>query len=156
MLVIRAGTPDDDATLVDHFVRMWTDLGTPPSAIVADAAERIAAFIAHGRAELDFASFVAEEGGVALGSACCQRYLAPYPDILAAEHRLYGYIWGVYVEPSARRRGLATRLTEATIERLRAIGCTRVILNASVPGEEVYRALGFEPSNERRLDLTTT
>jgi GNAT superfamily N-acetyltransferase len=154
MVEIRAGTPADDPTLIEHFLAMWTDLGTPAAAIVPDAAERIAAFVGEARADYAFASIHAVEGGEIVGTACSQRYRAPYPDILTPERRLYGYIWGVYVVPSARRRGLAGRLTEATLDHLRALGCHRAILNASPPGEGVYRALGFEPSNERFLDLT--
>lgn len=154
MSEIRLGAPADDPTLIAHFVAMWTDLGTPVDAIVPEASERIAAFVAEARADYDFASFHAVEGGGVVGTACCQRYRAPYPDILTPQRRLYGYIWGVYVEPSARRRGHAKRLTTACLDHLRAIGCSRAILNASPPGERVYRALGFEASNERYLDLT--
>jgi GNAT superfamily N-acetyltransferase len=154
MIEIRTGTPADDLTLIEHFVAMWTDLGTPAAAIVPDAAQRVAAFVAEARTSYDFASFHVIEGGAIVGTACCQRYRAPYPDILTPDRRLYGYIWGVYVVPNARRRGLARRLTEVTLDRLRSLGCSRAILNASPPGEGVYRALGFEPSNERFLDLT--
>jgi predicted GNAT family acetyltransferase len=76
-----------------------------------------------------------------------------YPDIIANRSRKYGYIWGVYVEPSYRKQGIATKLTAKTIEYLKAIGCTRTMLNASPSGKPVYFNLGFSESNEMRLDL---
>jgi len=73
--------------------------------------------------------------------------------VLEPGYRRYGYIWGVYVEPDWRRRGLARQLTETTLTYLRDLACTRVILNASPSGRPVYESMGFQPSNEMRLNL---
>jgi predicted GNAT family acetyltransferase len=59
----------------------------------------------------------------------------------------------VYVVPEQRRRGLATALTRAALDYLRGIGCTHALLHASPSGRPVYTGLGFQPTNELRLEL---
>jgi GNAT superfamily N-acetyltransferase len=56
-------------------------------------------------------------------------------------------------ESPFRRQGIASQLTNKTIEYLKSLGCTRVILHASPFGKPVYESLGFSLSNEMRLDL---
>jgi predicted GNAT family acetyltransferase len=73
--------------------------------------------------------------------------------VLTPAHRTYGYIWGVYVEEGWRCRGIARRLTEAVIEHLKGIGCTRVLLHSSPHGRTVYDKMGFAPTNEMGLAL---
>jgi GNAT superfamily N-acetyltransferase len=69
------------------------------------------------------------------------------------QYRKYGYIWGVYVEPAYRKQGIAKQLTSATVNYLKAVGCTRAVLNASPLGKPVYESLGFSNSNAMQLDL---
>lgn len=150
---LRTATEADDELIARHFLATWREAGVPAEAVLGDAHARIHAFLAEARAGLGFAAFVAEADGAPVGSAACQFYRAPYPDVLAPSHRRYGYIWGVYVEPAWRRRGIARRLTAATLDHLRALGCTRALLNASPEGRLVYAGMGFQPSTEMRLDL---
>jgi ribosomal protein S18 acetylase RimI-like enzyme len=54
---------------------------------------------------------------------------------------------GTYVDPSARRRGIAQRLLAAAIAHPRAIGVTHLHLVVSAPmaeAERLYRRAGFE------------
>ncbi len=151
--LIRPATLADDDLIASHFLRMWTDSPTTAGAVVPDGRDRVLAFVAEGRKRLAFAAFIAEVDGAPVGSASCQLHLTPYPNVLEPGYRRYGYIWGVYVEPDWRRRGLARQLTEATLTYLRDLACTRVILNASPSGRPVYESMGFQPSNEMRLNL---
>ncbi|MEM7738712.1 MAG: GNAT family N-acetyltransferase [Deinococcota bacterium] len=89
-----------------------------------------------------------------LAVAACQQFAGPYPFAFMPSKRLYGYIWGVRVVPDARRQGLATLLTKACRDYLGQLGCNRILLHASPQGRKVYEQLGFEPSNEMRLELT--
>jgi len=113
----------------------------------------VTAFLADARARLDYHAVIAESGGEVVGSAGGQIFAGLYPDVLAPAHRKYGYVWGVYVEEGWRCRGIARRLTEAAIEHLKEIGCTRVFLHSSPHGRTVYDKLGFEPTNEMGLAL---
>jgi GNAT superfamily N-acetyltransferase len=60
----------------------------------------------------------------------------------------------VYTEPAHRHRGLARRLMEVMIQWSREEGFHSLYLHASQDGRHLYETLGFEPTNEMRLDLT--
>jgi GNAT superfamily N-acetyltransferase len=152
VLVRPARTTEDDV-IAGHFLRMWADLGIPVEALEPDGHRRVLAFIAEAREQLAFAAFVGEAGGAIVASASCQFHRPPYPNVFTPEFRRDGYIWGVFVEPAWRRRGLARRLTEATMSHLRGLGCGRAILNASSKGRFLYERMGFQLSNEMRLEL---
>jgi GNAT superfamily N-acetyltransferase len=57
-----------------------------------------------------------------------------------------------FVHPDWARRGLARRLYDRCEAAARAAGFHRLTLVATLPGEPLYRALGFEL--DERLDLT--
>jgi GNAT superfamily N-acetyltransferase len=60
----------------------------------------------------------------------------------AAAYGERAWISMVLVDPAWRHRGLASRLMERTLARLKALGVTPV-LDATPAGEAVYRRLGF-------------
>jgi GNAT superfamily N-acetyltransferase len=62
-------------------------------------------------------------------------------------------ILNVYTDPDHRRRGIARRLMETIIAWCKREGLARVNLHASEAGRHLYESLGFEPSNEMRLNL---
>jgi GNAT superfamily N-acetyltransferase len=152
--VIRPATPDDDVTIATHFAAMWADNNVGAQQMRGDWMPRTLAFIAAARHDRGFGAVVAEAAGRPVGSAAAQLFGGLYPDVLAADYRLYGYVWGVYVAPAWRRRKLGEALTCGCIDHLRALGCLRVILHATPFGRPVYERLGFAASNEMRLDLS--
>jgi GNAT superfamily N-acetyltransferase len=77
--------------------------------------------------------FVAEDHGALVGTAS----VASFVDT--------GWIGALGVEPSARRRGLGTALTEQCIAWLRERGARTVLLYATDQGRPVYERLGFLP-----------
>ena len=63
---------------------------------------------------------------------------------LATEH--FGYVFGLYVRPEARRRGVAHALMRAIAAVLREEGREYVLLSVDTPNApalELYRQLGF-------------
>ncbi|MDX2214780.1 MAG: GNAT family N-acetyltransferase [Oculatellaceae cyanobacterium bins.114] len=152
-LIIREASSGDDALIATHFYRMWQDNDIPSEHICPNWLEISLEFIDRARREQHHKAFVAEVNDQIVGSTSCQLFAGLYPQILTAQSRQYGYIWGVYVEPSHRRQGIAKRLTQAAIAHLKTLGCTRAILHASPLGKPVYDSLGFSSSNEMRLDL---
>jgi len=62
-------------------------------------------------------------------------------------------ILNVYTHPEYRRRGIARQLMQTVIAWCKAEGLVRVTLHASDQGRQLYESLGFEPSNEMRLNL---
>lgn len=150
---IRAATPAEDILIANHFYQMWLDNQISVDAIAADWLEITLQFISQARQTLNYQAFVAEVEGQVVASAGCQRFAGLYPNVMKAAERFDGYIWGVYVEPAYRSRGIATQLTQQAIAHLKALGCTHAVLNASPSGKPVYSRLGFVDSNLMRLNL---
>jgi len=87
----------------------------------------------------DGAVFVAVERGQCLGMA---------GGYFAAEERETATLWGMWVDPSARRRGLGRELVEAVAAWARGCGANRLRLavtdcDSSRPAASLYRGLGF-------------
>ena len=153
-LKIRETIPQEDSIIAEHFYQLWLDIGVPENSIKPNHHSLTLEFITQARQNLSYKSFVAEVDNIIVGSASCQLFTGLYSLILEEEYRKYGYIWGVYVQPSYRRKGIAKQLTNATIQHLKSINCTKAILNASPAGKPVYESLDFVPSNSMQLDLT--
>ena len=151
---IRSATAADDALIATHFYQMWRDNDVPAEAIALNWQAEIQQYLDEARRTLGYQAFIAEVNGRVMGSVGCQRFAGLYPNILKASYRQDGYIWGVYVEPTARRQGIATQLTDHAIAYLHSIGCTSAVLNASPGGRPVYSRLGFADSNVMRRALT--
>ena len=152
-ITIREASQNEDSLIARHFYQMWMDNDVPDESIRSDWLETTLQFINNARQDLFYQAFIAEVDGVAIGSASCQIFAGLYPQVLVENYRKYGYIWGVYVEPAYRRKGIAKQLTNMAIAYLKSLGCTRVILHASPSGKPVYTSLGFSESNEMRLCL---
>ena len=63
------------------------------------------------------------------------------------KERHKGHIWGVYVRPESRAKGIASALMKEIICRARAIdGIEQITLvaSANLPAQRLYKALGFE------------
>jgi ribosomal protein S18 acetylase RimI-like enzyme len=154
MFTVRDGRVEEDPLIAEHFREMWRDNGVSEERICGAWEANVLAFVSTARSGLEYRSFFAEgAGSQVVGSASCQLFAGLYPSILEVQQRKYGYIWGVYVQPNFRRRGIARALTAAALAYLRGIGCTHALLHASPSGRPVYAAMAFQPSNEMRLEL---
>jgi ribosomal protein S18 acetylase RimI-like enzyme len=63
------------------------------------------------------------------------------------KERHKGTIWGVYVQPTSRGKGIARALMQEIITRARAItGLEQILIVASahLPARELYQSLGFK------------
>ncbi|MCC5646355.1 GNAT family N-acetyltransferase [Nostoc sp. CHAB 5824] len=152
-ITIREATAKEDSLISKHFYQMWLDISVHESNIDLDWQNITLQFIEEARRSLLYKAFVAEVDNTVVGSASCQLFAGLYPNVFKDEYRKFGYIWGVYVEQSNRRQGIAKCLTNRAIEYLKVIGCTRVLLNASPLGKPVYSSLGFSEGNIMQLDL---
>ncbi|MEO1067573.1 MAG: GNAT family N-acetyltransferase [Cyanobacteria bacterium J06638_6] len=152
-VTFRASAPSEDTAIAQHFYALWRDLGIPADDIQPNWLDITLEFMTTARQTLNYQAFVAEVEGIVIGSAGGQRFSGLYPLILSPQHRQYGYIWSVYVEPAYRRQGIATQLTQLVVEHLKAIGCIKALLNAAPQARSIYAPLGFEQSNLMELDL---
>ncbi|NEP17379.1 MAG: GNAT family N-acetyltransferase [Leptolyngbya sp. SIO4C1] len=150
----RAAAATEDTIVAQHFYQMWRDLAVPADRLLPDWQSQTVEFIAQARNTLGFQAFIAiADTGEAVGSASCQIFSGLYPLILSPGYQQRGYLWGVYVDASYRRQGIATKLTLMAIAHLKQLGCTHALLNASPAGQPLYETLGFEPGNLMSLRL---
>jgi ribosomal protein S18 acetylase RimI-like enzyme len=152
-IIIREAIPKEDLLIAKHFYQMWLDIGVDESNILLEWENITLQFIEEARRDLFYKAFIAEIDNTVVGSVSCQLFAGLYPNVFKDEYRKFGYIWGVYVEQPYRRQGIAKSLTNRAIEYLKAIACTRVVLNVSPLGKPVYSSLGFSEGNVMQLDL---
>jgi GNAT superfamily N-acetyltransferase len=63
------------------------------------------------------------------------------------KERHKGHVWGVYVRPESRGKGMARALMQEIVRRARGIGGLEQILlvaSAHLPARKLYEAMGFE------------
>lgn len=153
-VTIREATPAEDDEVARCFYEMWMDMDYKPESVLGNWKQITTDFFKSARENLSFSAAVAVSStGKIVGSSSCQLFSGPFPIVFNPEFRKDGYIWGVYVEPALRGKGIAKKLVLANLDHLRSVGCTHAVLNASVQGRPVYEKLGFEAANAMRLDL---
>ncbi|MEM5314603.1 GNAT family N-acetyltransferase [Paraburkholderia sp. JHI869] len=67
-----------------------------------------------------------------------------------------GYVLNVYVEPAARRRGLARKLMQLADDEFARRGVTYAILHATEQGRPLYEGLGWNGTTEMAKPLPVT
>ena len=145
-VTIRAATKQDEPAMLEQFYRMWLDLGLEEGHLLPNWREITRQFIAEVSERLEYRGFVAVDESTErlVGSAHAQVFAGLYPAVIDPKHYKAGYIWGVYVEPSLRGRGVGKRLIEACNNYLHEIGCKQIVLHAAPAGNPVYVKLGFQ------------
>ena len=152
-VTVRVGEFDDESQVVEHFYKMWRDIGVQANEIDPDWRTIVQEFMQWARAEQQYRFFVAEGPSGVVGSAGCHLSPSPYPDVLISTNRKVGYVWGVYVEPSFRGIGIAHKLVTEVLKYLEKIGCSQARLHASETGRFVYDRLGFTSTDEMSIRL---
>lgn len=153
-LTIRPALLSEAAIIVGHRRAMLAEIRPMPAdqldAIAAAFAPWLAARMARGEYLGWFA--VDPAGQVVAGAGL---WIMDWPPHMWHVEPRRGNILNVYVQPAYRRRGLARALTEAAVAWCRQNGVRMVILHASDAGRPIYAALGFTPSNEMSLIVST-
>lgn len=104
-----------------------------------DELERVSTYTGRDTAPL---IVLARRDGVAIGATQLKiREMEQFP-----EYEFW--VGGVYVEASARGRGLASRLVEDVVARARAAAIDRLHLQTENLSGGLYARLGFEPLHE--------
>ncbi len=63
------------------------------------------------------------------------------------KERHKGHIWGVYVRPESRGKGVGSALMKEIVRRARELGGLEqitLVASAKLPAQRLYKALGFE------------
>jgi GNAT superfamily N-acetyltransferase len=149
---VRPATAADVETIVAQRRAMIADMGEQDQARLDAMAAEALPWLERNMADGDYLTWlaVAPDGSIAAGVGLWLMEWPPTARDLSARR---GMILNVYTAPEHRRRGLARRLVETTLDWCRANGIQIVILHASDDGRPLYVTLGFQPTNEMRLLL---
>jgi ribosomal protein S18 acetylase RimI-like enzyme len=131
---------------------MFQDMGYRDAAALE--AMRVASeeYLLRGIREGFFRGWLAEaDGGKVLGGGGV--VITAWPAHPRDPQSRRATILNVYTDPEFRRRGIARTLLQTIIAWCQREGFARVTLHASDDGRHLYESLGFEPSNEMRLNL---
>ncbi len=152
-VLIRQATPHDIPELLRHRVGMYEDMGYSDAEAMSKMVETSRPYLAAALANGTLHAWLAgiEERIVAGGFVL----VSPWPSHPYDGHCRRATILNMYTDPAFRRQGIARRLMHIMIDWCRKEGFVRVDLHASDQGRPLYESLGFEPSNEMRLDLRT-
>lgn len=151
-ITIRTATVEDIPTLIRHRRMMWWDMGRRDEAALATMELAAADYFPEAVANGSYLGFLAfDESGEVLGGGGL--VLSPWPGSLGQRLPMRAMILNVYVERRHRRRGIARALMTSMIDWCREHGFRSVGLHASDEGRALYEQLGFQPTNEMRLDL---
>ena len=115
-----------------------------------DAESGYAWFLGTQLRQPDAVIYVAEMDGAVVGYT----YAAIEPRNWKELRDEAGFIHDVYVDEPARRRGIATALTEAALKWCRSKGMPRVVLGTAAPNDasrRIFRRLGFR---ETMIEMT--
>ena len=145
---VRAATEADVAVLADFRTRMFREMGYGEGELEGLPEAQLAYFSA-AMAEGRLHGWLAEEDGAVVGAVELDvRRVAPGP---VTRRSSLPYVYGLFVEPAHRRRGVARRLMETAHSWVVEQGYEAVALHATAAGRPLYEKLGFEPTSEMRL-----
>ena len=147
---LRTATLDDFSVVMHHRRAMFSDMGFEAHAVSA-AMRASEPFFRRCFETNRYFGWLAEDGGrvVAGGGIVLLDYHAGPRDSRPQRPMVVN----VFTEPSHRRHGLARQLMQAMMAWAREAGFRGLYLHASREGRPLYEALGFEPTNEMRLQL---
>jgi GNAT superfamily N-acetyltransferase len=151
-ILLRETTVDDIAEIVRHRRAMFKDMGVGDSRSLDRMASASGPYLQETIAQDCYRGWfaMAAPNRVSGGVGILLQSSPPRPWEVQSRR---AYLLNLYVYPEHRRQGIARLLTEAGLEWCRREGFATVSLHASELGRPLYQSLGFEPTNEMRLEL---
>jgi GNAT superfamily N-acetyltransferase len=151
-LTIRAATPSDAALLARHRVAVWLEGGNWTATELAPQVEIWTAFFEAQLTAATYGAFIAQTSERTLGSGGVLVHAAiPRPG--TASERA-GRIQSLYVEPAARRAGVARAIMHRLVAFAREQQLISLALHPSEQARPLYAALGFKAADEMLLRFT--
>jgi GNAT superfamily N-acetyltransferase len=148
---IREATASDVPEILRQRRRMYEDMHYTDPIALQTMASLSFEYLKSAMADGSFRAWLAVDGSrVVAGSAVI---ISPWPAHPYDLQCRRAAILNVYTDPEYRRRGIARQLLQTIIAWCRRENFARITLHASDDGRHLYESLGFEPSNEMRLNL---
>src|SRR5450631_663891 len=150
-ITIRQASVPDIPEIVRQRRSMYEDMKYDDTAKLDAMSSLALEYLRNAMANGSFHSWLASYGErVVAGGAVI---ITPWPAHPYDLECRRATILNVYTDPEYRRRGIARQLMQTIIAWCQREGFARVTLHASDEGRHLYESLGFEPSNEMRLNL---
>lgn len=146
-LAIRPVTKADVEIVCAHRRAMFAEAGKFREEDMDAAIPPFRAWLTERLASGDYFGFLAEDLGAVVGGVGMMLLDWP-PHPFHPHDARRGYVCNVFVEPSHRRRGLATRLATEAEAELRRRGIAYAVLHASPLGRPIYEQDGWKQTNE--------
>jgi ribosomal protein S18 acetylase RimI-like enzyme len=147
MLRTRLANGSDAPLITRHRRRMFVDAGRRDDQVLQIMSEAHEPWVAKAISDGRYLGWLTEdEGQVVAGAGLLLLDWPPHP--LDPRSSIRGYLCNVYVEPSHRRRKLASNLIDIALAEARRRGIRVVALHSTEEGRALYEANGFRPTNE--------
>ncbi len=147
---VRPATVADIPVLLEARRGMFADMGEPDAPGREEGEVRIAGWFAERMPRGRAGGFIAVDADARWIGAVSVSHEESVP----SRHNMSGrhsYLFGMWVRPEARRRGVASSLVTAAIQDARDRGEGAVTLYASEFGRPLYERLGFDAAPAMRL-----
>jgi GNAT superfamily N-acetyltransferase len=149
---IRRAVPADADLLARHRAAVWIEVGDWSAVALEPQIPIWTAFFQTSIANATYVAFIAEDGGRSVASGAVLVQLSvPRPGSTSASS---GRVHSVYVEPAARRRGIARAIMQQLLDYARGAGFLALTLHPSDDARPLYTNFGFEAADEMTLRLT--
>jgi len=148
---IRDASTSDIPEILRQRRRMYEDIHHSDSVILDAVVSLSSAYLKTAMADGSFRAWLAVDGDRAVAGGAV--IISPWPAHPYDLECRRATILNVYTDPEYLRRGIARKLMQTIIAWCQREGFARVTLHASDDGRHLYESLGFESSNEIRLNL---
>jgi GNAT superfamily N-acetyltransferase len=149
---LRPATAGDIEIILEQRVAMYRDMGYRDARQLERVRQVSREYFTEALPGGGYYSVLAEvEGAGVVGGGGV--VVAPWPGSIERLQPRRPWILNVYVRPEYRRRGIARSILQALLDWCRVQGFDCVCLHASDEGRLLYEQLGFQPTNEMRLNL---
>jgi GNAT superfamily N-acetyltransferase len=151
---VMPATLHDVATIVSHRRSMFAAMGYSDDVALDAMASAFEPWLRRKMLDGDYLAWfaIAHDQSVAAGLGL---WLMDWPPHMIGSGGRRGNILNIFVRPEYRRRGIARELMGAALDWCRANAIDHVMLHSSLDGRHLYESLGFAPTNEMRLLLTS-
>lgn len=149
---IRRACTEDLKHILRHRLAMFEEMGFGDGAVLDQVEASSREYFTEALRSGAYLGWMAEslDGQVVGGGGIVAAAWPGYPGQNLAKR---AWILNMYIEPRARRCGVARRLMQTMIEWCRCEGYGSVSLHASETGRPLYESMGFTPTNEMSLKL---
>jgi len=150
-ILIREATTDDIPEILRQRRAMYEDMDYKDSEALAAMVATSAAYLSEALPAGSFRAWLAVSGERIVGGGAI--VISPWPSHPYDGQSRRATILNVYTYPDYRKRGIGRQLMQTMIDWCRREDFAFVSLHASKDGRHLYESLGFEPTNEMRLNL---